>query len=35
MFTDVCPARTKAAMLLLMKITTSSPNNAKPLVIGS
>jgi hypothetical protein len=26
------PARTTAAMLLLMKITTSFPNNAKPNV---
>ena len=35
MFTDVCPARTKAAMLLKMKITRSCPNNAKPHVGGS
>ena len=28
--TDACPARTTAAMLLMMKITTSSPNIAKP-----
>ena len=33
--TDVCPARTTAAMLLMMKITTSSPNIAKPHVSGS
>ena len=33
MFTGVCPARTKAAMLLQMKITTSCPNNAKPPVV--
>ena len=26
------PARTTAAILLLMKITTSCPNNAKPFV---
>ena len=30
--TDVCPARTTAAMLLMMKITTSCPNIAKPHV---
>lgn len=30
--TDVCPARTKDAMLLKMKITRSCPNNAKPNV---
>ncbi|MEO7533713.1 MAG: hypothetical protein ABIU30_07705 [Ferruginibacter sp.] len=29
---DVCPARTTAAMLLMMKITTSCPNIAKPHV---
>ena len=33
--TDVCPARTTAAMLLKMKITTSCPNIAKPHVGGS
>lgn len=33
MFTGVCPARTKAAMLLRMKITRSCPNNAKPPVV--
>ena len=33
MFTGVCPARTKAAMLLKMKITRSCPNNAKPPVV--
>ena len=33
MFTDVCPARTTAAMLLMMKITMSCPNNAKPPVV--
>ena len=27
---DACPARTTAAMLLKMKITTSCPNIAKP-----
>ena len=30
--TDVCPARTTAAMLLMMKIKTSCPNIAKPHV---
>jgi len=35
MFTDVCPARTKAAMLLMMKISMSCPNNAKPHLGGS
>ena len=30
--TDACPARTTAAMLLMMKITTSCPNIAKPNV---
>ncbi len=29
------PARTTAAMLLQLKITTSCPNNAKPNVGGS
>ena len=33
--TDVCPARTTAAMLLKMKITTSCPNFAKPHVVRS
>jgi hypothetical protein len=33
--TDVCPARTTAAMLLMMKITTSCPNIAKPHVVRS
>ncbi|MDZ4809872.1 MAG: hypothetical protein SGI96_16645 [Bacteroidota bacterium] len=32
--TGVCPARTTAAMLLKMKITTSCPNIAKPHVSG-
>jgi hypothetical protein len=31
--TDACPARTTAAMLLKMKITTSCPNIAKPHVV--
>ena len=31
-FSDVCPAGTTAAMLLMMKITTSSPTFAKPYV---
>ena len=30
--TNVCPARTNAAMLLKMMITTSCPNIAKPHV---
>ena len=30
--TDVCPARTTVAMLLMMKIATSCPNIAKPHV---
>ena len=33
MTTDAVSARTKAAMLLLMIVTTSSPNIAKPNVI--
>ena len=35
MLSDVCQARTKAAMLLLMKITTSRPNIGKPIVSRS
>ena len=31
--TDACPARTNAAMLLMMKSTTSCPNIAKPHVV--
>ena len=34
-FSDVCPARTTAAMLLMLKMTTSCPNFAKPHVISS
>ena len=34
-FSDACPARTTAAMLLMMKITTSCPNIAKPHVACS
>ena len=33
--TDVCPARTTAAILLKLKITTSCPNIAKPHVGSS
>ena len=35
MFTDVCPDRTNAAMLLMMKITTSCPTCSNTFVMCS
>ena len=35
MFSDVCPARTTAAILLMLIATTSSRTCAKPIVGGS
>ena len=33
MFSDVCPARTNAAILLMLIATTSSRNCTKPIVV--